>query len=129
MGLFNRNRAKGFMVSEDDTYRLHQPTLDEMSEQMKATAIEYIVSLNKADKDRFFAGVELIWQGYNVSVDKVLTKHQRSLRKEAGEAGMDADDDLLGLLEDEPKQTPVLPKTDAPSASTQAKTIPVEEAK
>ena len=114
MGLFNR-KAKGFLVSEDDTYRLHQPTLDDATESMKATAIEYIVSLGKADKDKFFESTELIWQGYQI-MDNVKTKHQKALHREAKQAGLEDDSDLIDLLDDEPnKPNPLVtpPKADA----------------
>jgi len=57
--------------------------LDEQSEYMKGVAIEYMVSLSKADLERFIAGVDSVWQGYNNSLDKVKTKHQRQLERNA----------------------------------------------
>lgn len=103
MGLFNRKQKPIGYISEGDTYRLHEPTLDEASDNMKATAIEYITSLSKADKDKFFEGVELIWQGYQ-SVDNVKTKHQKALQREARAVGLEDDSDLIDLLDDEPNK-------------------------
>lgn len=110
MGLFSRDKQKPIVFN--DGVRV-EPTLDEASEDMKATAIEYIVSLDKADKDRFLEGVELIWQGYNGSVDKVRTRHQKALHREARQAGIDDDSDLVDLLDDEPAKPPKLPSTEA----------------
>lgn len=105
--LFNRKpkTATGY-IDDKGFHRLHEPTLDEASDELKLNAIEYIVSLNKADKDKFFAGVELIWQGYQ-GIDSVQTKHQRALHREAKQAGFDDDPELAELLID----TPQAPKT------------------
>ncbi len=99
MGLFNRDKKE---LVELDSFNLHQPTLEQQTENMKATAIEYIVNLGKADKDKFFESVELIWQGYQI-MDGIKTKHQKAIYREARQAGVDEkDEDFLDLLADEP---------------------------
>ena len=118
MGLFGTKRKKGgIYYGEVDASKLqtpppylngYQPTLDDASEEMKNTAIEYIVSLNKADKDKFFAGAELIWQGYQ-DVDNVKTKHQKALQRNAKASDgdqADSDDELLGSFLDDDEVTP-----------------------
>lgn len=103
MGLFGTKKQKPVTGYIDDGgfHRLHEPTLDDASEELKNNAIEYIVSLGKADKDKFFESVELIWQGYQI-MDNVKTKHQKALHREAKNAGLDDDPDLIDLLDDEP---------------------------
>jgi hypothetical protein len=100
MSLFNRNKPAPVEA---------EPTLEEQSEYMKGVAIEYMVSLSKADLERFISGVDQVWQGYNNSLDKVKTKHQRQLERNARANGMDVneDADLLDLFEDEPATPPV----------------------
>ncbi len=96
MGLFSK--------SDDEpmaTLRLHEPTLEEASEQAKQNAIDYIISLDKAEKDKFFEGAELVWQGYNGSLDKVATRHQKALRRNARQAGVDSDDELFSDILDD----------------------------
>ena len=85
-------------------------TDEERTEALRANAIEYIVSLPKGDKDRFFEAVELIWQGYN-KLDRVRTATERAVDKEAKAMGMTGDeaDDLgFDLLDDDPKVTPLV---------------------
>lgn len=101
MGLFSKKQQ----VKEQSL------TLDEQSENMKAIAIEYITSLSKGDKERFFEGADLIWQGYNNSVDKVLTRHQRALRRNNNE-----DSDISTFfLDDEPTSKPSIAATPPPA--------------
>lgn len=84
-----------------------EPDVDEVSEEMKSTAIEYVTMLNKTDKDKFFEGLELIWQGYQ-SVDNVKTKHQKALQRQANnptedetlDAGIDAIQDFIDINKD-----------------------------
>lgn len=109
MGLFSRDKQKPIMFN--DGVRV-EPTLDEASEDMKATAIEYMVSLPKADLDRFIAGVTQVWEGYNNSLDKVKTRHQRALHRDAKQAGVDDDEDLINLLEDDKPKAPRQPATE-----------------
>lgn len=72
----------------------NQLTLDTVREQMKNTSIEYIVSLSKAEKDKFFEGAELIWQGYQ-KVENIKTKDQRALQRAEGAIDPDAELDNL----------------------------------
>jgi len=109
MGLFNKKQDE---VTE-------RPLTDEeRTEALRANAIEYIVSLPKGDKDRFFEAVDLIWAGYN-KLDRVKTVDERATEKEAKSLGMTTDEaDNLGfdLLEDElPRSNPLVttPKSDA----------------
>lgn len=116
MGLFSNDDTDELKTLRADVKRLtamvddpdYQPTLDETSEQMKATAIEYMVSLDKKDFDGFVEGVTLIWQGYNNNVDKVRTRHQKALQRSQNKPnGADApttdeeDDDLIASFLDE----------------------------
>lgn len=100
MGLFSKSDDQAI-----ETLRAFKaPTLEEASEQAKQQAIDYIISLDKAEKDKFFEGAELVWQGYNNSLDKVATRHQKTLRRNARQAGVDSDDDLIqSILDDEGK--------------------------
>lgn len=98
MSLFNRNKPTETVEQ--------QPTLDEQAEYMKGVAIEYMVSLDKADLARFIDGVDQVWQGYNNNLDKVRTRHQKALHREAKANGLDDDDDLLNLLDDSEPKTP-----------------------
>lgn len=99
MGLFNRKK------------RSAEP--EQMSEVERAgilrdNAIEYVVSLPKADKDRFYDAVDLIWQGYD-QLNRVKTKDEKSIEKEAKAMGMttsEADDLNFDLL-DEPDNTSI----------------------
>lgn len=109
MGIFSKKQQPVY----------EQPLSDEeRTEALRANAIEYIVSLPKGDKDRFFEAVDLIWAGYN-KLDRVKTVDERQTEKEAKALGMTTDeaDDLgFDLLEDElPKANPLVtpPKTDA----------------
>lgn len=97
MGLFGNKKQKPItgMFTEDGFTRLNEPTLDDASEELKNQAIEYIVSLSKADKDKFVEGVELIWQGYQ-AIDPIKTKYQKQVQRNASKAGdTKGDDDLL----------------------------------
>lgn len=95
MGLFGTKRKQPVGIINDDGFtRFAEPTLDEATENMKDTAIEYIVSLSKADKDKFFEGAELIWQGYQ-GLDNVKTKHQKALQRNAKASDAPAEDDDL----------------------------------
>lgn len=101
MGIFSKRDE---LNTVPPVYLNAQPrTLDEATEAMKSTAIEYIVSLNKADKEKFIAGVDLIWQGYQ-EIDNVKTRHQKALHREAKANGVEDDPDLLNLLDDEGKK-------------------------
>lgn len=119
MGLFNRNEPSNKPQPIAHFEPIAQPTLDEQSEEMKAIAIEYIVSLDKKDKDAFFEGVELVWQGYNGSLDKVRTRHQKALQRTARANGTDTtteeedDDELLDAFLEEPATAPVAPRSGA----------------
>ena len=130
MGLFNRNKSgiRYGNVPADANLSVapfNEPTLDEQSDEMKAIAIEYVVSLDKKDKDAFFEGLELIWQGYNNNVDKVRTRHQKALQRQArgsnGEvstAEEDDDDLIASFLDDEPVIPPVTTTAKRPLGGT-----------
>lgn len=93
-------------------------TDEERTEALRANAIEYIVSLPKGDKDRFFEAVDLIWAGYN-KLDRVKTVDERATEKEAKAMGMspeEADDLGFDLLDDEPTTPNPLVKADPQKA-------------
>lgn len=102
MGIFSRNKKPSGLISTDGHYTsFNEPTVDEQAELERDTAIAYIVSLNKTDKDKFFEGVDLIWQGYN-GISNVKTIKQRELHKTAKSLGVDEDDtELLGFISDD----------------------------
>lgn len=83
---------------------------------LRSSAIEYIISLKKADKDRFIEAVDLIWEGYN-KLDSVKTYNERVIATERRRMalGDDLDDDLAAsLIDDQLLQTPPdLPKGEA----------------
>lgn len=92
-----------------------EPTPEEYATALRANAIEYIVSLKKADKDRFIDAVQLIWEGYN-KLNNVKTENERIMateRKKMGDDGVIDDDAMMGLLETEFVDPPVIPKGDA----------------
>lgn len=87
----------------------------EYAAALRSNAIEYIVSLKKADKDRFIEAVGLIWEGYQ-KLDTVKTENERTMaaeRRKMGVSGTDDDDLMAGFLEDELQQPPELPKGEA----------------
>ena len=110
MSLFNNKKTtERHTLQPVANFEPPTPTLDEQSEDMKAVAIEYLVSLDKRDFDSFVEGVTLIWQGYNNNVDKVRTRHQKALQRNLAKANgstdttTDEDDDELiaSFLDDE----------------------------
>jgi hypothetical protein len=69
-------------------------------------AIEYIVSLDKAAKDKFIEAVDLIWQGYD-KLDRVKTRDEKALEREIKAIPVDsslANDPDFGSLETEPAE-------------------------
>lgn len=104
MSIFNRKKDnRPYAIAQFEPL---QPNTD----QLRQSAIEYIVSLPKNDKDRFFEAVDLIWQGYN-KLDRVKTIDERQTEREAKALGMTNDeaDDLDFELLDEPTASPVAP--------------------
>ncbi len=104
MSIFNRKK-------DNNPYAMaHFEPLQPNTDQLRQSAIEYIVSLPKNDKDRFFEAVDLIWQGYN-KLDRVKTIDERNTEREAKALGMTNDeaDDLDFELLDEPITSPLAP--------------------
>ena len=94
MGIFSKQQP-----------RVVEPMLteEERTEALRANAIQYIVSLPKGDKDRFFEAVDLIWAGYN-KLDRLKSVDERATEKEAKSLGMtndEADDLGFDLLDDD----------------------------
>lgn len=90
-------------------------TPTEYAAALRANAIEYIVSLKKADKDRFIEAVGLIWEGYQ-KLDTVKTENERAVAIERRKMGLgdDVDDLASSLIDDDMlQQPPVLPKGEA----------------
>ena len=102
MGLFSRDTKPAVVYQP-------VPTEAERVAQLRDSAIEYIVSLPKSDKDRFIDAVDLIWDGYN-RLNRVKTVDERQTEREAKAVGMspdDADDLGFDFLDDpKPKTTP-----------------------
>lgn len=104
MGLFN-NKKQSYRPEPSVAYEPLMPSAD----QLRQSAIEYIVSLPKSDKDRFFEAVDLIWQGYS-KLDRVKTLDERQSEREAkanGGVAPISDDELddelaMAFLDDEP---------------------------
>lgn len=87
----------------------------EYAAALRGNAIEYIVSLKKADKDRFIEAVGLIWEGYQ-KLDTVKTENERAVATERRKMGLgdDVDDLALSLIDDDLLHSAVqLPKGDA----------------
>lgn len=87
----------------------------EYAAALRGNAIEYIVSLKKADKDRFIEAVGLIWEGYQ-KLDGVKTENERAVAAERRKMGLvnDEDDLAASLIDDELLHTPPeLPKGEA----------------
>jgi hypothetical protein len=103
MGLF---KTKLIEVQEPIVF----PTEIDREYDLRQSAIQYIVRLKKADKDRFFEAVDLIWSGYN-KLDSVKTENERALNREQKKMNMTDDDvDELGdgfLLDDIDTGTPI----------------------
>ena len=59
-------------------------TPEQRTAQLRDSAIEYIKTLDKIEKDKFFESVELIWQGYDKLL-RVKTKDQKQEEKERRE--------------------------------------------
>lgn len=112
MGIFNRKKEQE---------PVEQPmSVEERAEVLREYAIEYITSLSKSDKDKFYEGVDLIWEGRGI-LSRVKTTDEKAVAREAKNLGMtndEADDLGFDLLDDEPKANPVLatPKADAKKA-------------
>lgn len=103
MGIFSRNKKpSGILTANGETINFlsNEPTIDERAELERDTAIAYVVSLNKTDKDKFFEGVDLIWQGYN-NIASVKTSKQRELHRTAKNMGVDDNDEILGFIADD----------------------------
>ena len=100
MGIFNRKQEQE---------PVEQPlTVEERADALREYAIEYITSLSKADKDKFYEGVDLIWQGRTI-LSRVKTTDEKAIEKEAKSLGMTADDaeDLgFDLLDDDGDSRP-----------------------
>jgi hypothetical protein len=109
MGIFNRKKEQE---------PVEQPmSVEERAEVLREYAIEYITSLSKSDKDKFYEGVDLIWQGRTI-LSRVKTSDEKAVEREAKNLGMTTDeaDDLgFDLMDDEPKANPLVtaPKSDA----------------
>ena len=96
MSIFKRNNQPEQPVE--------QPmTVEERAETLREYAIEYITSLSKADKDKFYEAVDLIWQGRTI-LNRVKTADEKEVEKEAKKLGMTPEqaDDLGFDLLDEP---------------------------
>lgn len=117
MGLFSRNQNK----RDNEAVYSQMQTEAERTEALRNNAIEYIVSLPKADKERFFDAVDLIWQGYD-KINRVRTIGERQIAKEAKTLGMsseEANDLGFDLLDDDPeKPNPILTTPTKPLEAT-----------
>ena len=58
--------------------------IDPSNANARAYAIEYVISLDKPAKDKFFDAVELIWEGYD-KLDRIKTKIEKANEKEERE--------------------------------------------
>lgn len=105
MGLFSK---KSQVVNEP------VQTEAERSAILRDYAIEYLVSLPKADKEKFFEAVDLIWQGYD-KLDRVKTKDEK-IAERVAKADKAEDDDLAMVFLEDDKPLPV--KTAPVSAAT-----------
>jgi hypothetical protein len=106
----------GLFKSKQPEVPVEQPmTIEERAEVLREYAIEYITSLGKADKDKFYEAVDLIWQGRAI-LNRVKTTDEKAYEKEAKSLGMTADDaddlgfDLLDDETDKPNPLTVEPK-------------------
>ena len=108
MGIFNRKQEQ-----------VEQPlTVEERADILRENAIEYITSLSKPDKDRFYEGADLIWQGRTI-LSRVRTTDEKNIARNAKALGMsmgEADDLGFDLLDgdEDTRQNPLIAEPTSP---------------